>query len=200
MMTTKTKRKLELTPLAVCMSMAHPRNPKEHNIVSLRQSFRRFGFVATPTVDVDGVMVAGHGRCEALLSMKEDGEEPPEGIDVVDGDWIVPLVRGVKFKSEREREAYVVADNQQVIAGGWDFEVLQDILGELNDESGDRGLEGLGFESIELESLLGRYNPGDPDGGSDPEGGSGGGGGGDRGRTTITATIECPNCHHKFER
>lgn len=203
--------KLEKMGLPALLAMAHKRNPKDHDIGSLVSSFVRFGFIAFPTIDEASMtMVAGHGRCEALEQMRTVGvtdsagnvsKAPPSGITVdSDGTWLVPVVRGIDFKSEKERDAYVIADNQNVMAGGWKFDILSEMLTELRD---DGGFEGLGFETIELNALLGQYAHEPPNDGQDPEqmgndpdpetGGSGA-------RTTMVVTIECPHCHNKFER
>lgn len=199
--------RLEKMALPALLAMAHKRNPKDHDIDSLVSSFVRFGFIAFPTIDeASETMVAGHGRCEGLERMRTVGvvlddksvsKDPPAGITVdAHGTWMVPVIRGIDFKSERERDAYVIADNQNVMAGGWKFDVLSELLGELRD---DGGFDGLGFESIELDALLGQYEQEPPSDGQDPEqmtttSSS------DRGRTEITARIECPHCHTMFER
>lgn len=196
--------KIEMMRLSQLLSMAHKRNPKDHDIDSLEQSFVRFGFTAAPTIDeATQVMVAGHGRCEALERMRSAGKAPPDGIVEKGTEWMVPVVRGVSFKSEHERDAYVIADNQNVMAGGWKFDVLAELIGELEHEG---GFAGLGFQEIELNSLLNRGAPDEPDGGMDPEAtdsnapSSGDGDGDKKGRTEITARIECPHCGKMIER
>lgn len=195
--------RIEMMPLSLLLTMAHKKNPKDHDIDSLIDSFVRFGFKAPPSIDeVTQVMVAGHGRCEALERMRTTARQPPQGIEERGTEWFVPVIRGLEFQSERERDAYVIADNQQVMAGGWRFEVLSELIGQLRD---DGGFSGLGFEEIELNALLGQYNEGDPSGGMDPEATDGndpggGGEGNNKGRTEIKATIVCPHCGGKFER
>lgn len=190
--------RLEAMPLSLLLKMAHKRNPKDHHLDSLIESFLRFGFKAFPTIDeATQVMVAGHGRCEALEIMRTRGQAPPENIVEEGTEWMVPVVRGQSFKSERERDAFVIADNQQVMAGGWKFEILSELIGGLKD---DGGFAGLGFEEIELNALLGQHQVEAPDDGDDPEDRDGNKPSGNKGRTEITARIECPSCGHKFER
>lgn len=191
---TRGSARVERVALDEALGMANPANPKEHGIDKLIASFNRFGFVAPPTVDEGTkLLVAGHGRCLALAKMRDDGLSPPAGIEVIDGRWMVPLLRGLSFANERERNAYTIADNQLTIAGGWKFDQLSNLLAEFNDQ--EFGFEGLGFEQLELDSLLGRRNDGEPDDGDDPEDDDKPGP-----RTTIVATVECPECGHKFER
>ncbi len=188
--------RLEMMSLSDCIAIAHPRNPKEHALAALSDSFVRFGFVAFPTIDeATQTMVAGHGRCEALAQMKFGGMSPPRGIEIRDGDWFLPVVRGVRFQSELERDAYVVADNQQVLAGGWHFDQLADLLRELKDAP--NGFDGLGFETVEIDSLLGNYIADPPDDGFDPEVRTHGGGGAP---PEIAVTVTCPECGHRFVR
>lgn len=145
---------VDTVPLTQCIAWAHRKNPKEHDIDALMASFRRFGFTAPPTIDERSkVMVAGHGRCEALHRMKAAGERPPDGI-VVDqrtGDWLVPLLRGVAFRDDRERDAYLIADNQHVIAGQWNLESLTEMLGSFGTDVD--AFSGLGFDLTDLRTL-----------------------------------------------
>jgi hypothetical protein len=199
------KARIELLPLAQLLSMAHKKNPKEHDLEALAGSFGRFGFIQPPLLDeASSVLVAGHGRCEALELLEKKGSPPPAGIEVApNGEWLVPTVRGVSFANDRERDAYVIADNQHVMNGGWRFEMLTSLLGEIGADGGN--YEGLGFEQVELDNLLGNYVDTSEPSGFDPEANGtsnepSGGGKGDKPRTEITAKIECPNCGHMIQR
>jgi DNA modification methylase len=144
--------RIEPTSLDVCLAMAHKRNPKEHDLSTLIESFQRFGFKAFPSVDeATKTMVAGHGRCLALKQMRDEGYPPPKGIEVDGSDWIVPVVRGMSFDSERERDAYIVADNKLTERGGWNMDLLQDFLGPI--AASEAGFRGLGFADEELATL-----------------------------------------------
>lgn len=147
--------KIEPMPLSTLLEMAHKRNPKEHDVPALVSSFARFGFVAMPTIDeATQIMVAGHGRCEALAAMKAGGTPPPRGVEcALDGEWWVPVVRGIGFASEAERDAYVIADNQHTIHGGWNLDRLSTML----DEVRSVGFDGMGFNAVDLDSLLGKF-------------------------------------------
>lgn len=142
--------RIEYVPLA---SVARwPRNPKEHDLPSLRRSFARFGFVAPILLDEGtGKIVAGHGRLDSLLEAQRAGAPAPDRIEVRNGDWFVPVVRGVAFKSPEEAEAYLIADNRLTMAGGWDEEALAGVLGDLRKAG---GLEGIGFGEGEVERIL----------------------------------------------
>lgn len=191
-----TDPRLEKMTLSSLLKMAHKRNPKEHSIGHLIGSFKRFGFVAYPTIDEKTeTMVAGHGRCLALAQLRNGGEPPPRGVDEVGTEWWVPVIRGISFENERERDAYLLADNQQNLAAGWNLDLLSEMVATLRD---DGGLEGLGFEQVEIDSLLGQAVPDFP--GDNPGSTSSNAPSDEHGRTQITARIECPNCKHVFER
>ena len=57
----------------------------------------------------------------------------------------MPMVRGVAFTDDSEAEAYLLADNQTTILGGWDDGELQKIIESLGTEN---LLAGTGFEEI----------------------------------------------------
>jgi ParB-like chromosome segregation protein Spo0J len=127
-----------------------PRNPKLHDIEQLGASVERFGFVQPILLDEKtNRLVAGHGRLETLRRLKDAGKQPPPRIKISNGDWLVPVVRGVSFKNEKEAEAYLVADNRQVELGGWDEEALADLL-----RGQEIDLTGIGWSSGEIDALI----------------------------------------------
>lgn len=135
-----------------------PKNPKRHDIPGIQASIGRFGYVAPIVIDEkSGRMVAGHGRLEALSELKkavdkkEEGAERPKNVIEKDGEWYVPLLRGNSFKSELEAEAYLIADNRHVETGGWDDDLLRDIMRKFKD---DPNLEAIGWTQHELDLLL----------------------------------------------
>ncbi|MBI4460061.1 MAG: hypothetical protein HY648_08395, partial [Acidobacteria bacterium] len=122
------------------------RNPKKHEIDTVLASMGRFGYVAPMILDErTGRLVAGHGRLESLKKAKLEGKHPPGRIRIQNGEWLVPVIRGVAFADDSEAEAYLLADNQTTILGGWDVEELKEILASLE---ADGGLEGTGFEDL----------------------------------------------------
>jgi len=129
-----------------------PRNAKEHDLGALSISMRRFGNVNPMLEDTrTGRLVYGHGRLETLLGMKSRSEDPPEGIKIRDdGMWLAPVVRGVRFASDSEAEAYGIADNRITELGGWDEPLLVEALASLAAE-GDEMLEGIGFDADDLD-------------------------------------------------
>ncbi len=123
------------------------RNPKRHDLPTLMDSIRRFGFAQPICRDgKTGKLVAGHGRLEALLKLHSLGQPAPKRIRVnAAGEWCVPVLSGIAFDTEEEAEAFLLADNRISQIGGWDQQELDAILADLDD------LSGVGFELTAAE-------------------------------------------------
>lgn len=147
------------------------RNPKTHDNLTITGSVSRFGYVEPIVLDErTHRLVAGHGRREALLAMRQANEDPPQGIRLgEDGRWLVPVVRGWASKSDAEAEAYLLVSNQATIAAGWDDLALAKMLQDLSVQT---DVEGLGWDEDQLAELLRQVS-------GDGAGGEGGGEGGD---------------------
>jgi hypothetical protein len=127
------------------------------------QSILRFGFVAPVMIDeATDTLVAGHGRLQALAAMRADGYDPPRGImekaGIAEGQWEAPVFRGVTFTSEHDRDAYLIADNNLTIKGGWRMDALTDMLESLATEDPQHGLDGTGYDMEDLDMLLADKN------------------------------------------
>lgn len=146
--------RVEYTPLRQIQTW--DRNPKDHDLGQLHQSMNRWGYVQPVLLnEASEKLVAGHGRLETLTQMQAAKLDPPDGIQLAeDGDWLVPVIRGVTFQNESEAEAYGIADNQLVILGGWDDAKLAEILADLAVE--EMGLDGTGYDTEDLDDLLSR--------------------------------------------
>lgn len=100
-------------------------NPKDHEADLIAASIAAHGFVGGVIIDErTGKLVAGHGRRDELLRARAAGEDPPEGIQVVDGTWMVPVQRGWRSKTKRQAEQFIVADNATTAAAGFDAAAL----------------------------------------------------------------------------
>ncbi len=137
----------------------HPRNPKDHDNGAIAKSIERFGYIAPILMDErTGYVVAGHGRIDTLVALKEQGKGAPARIDVRRKEWYVPVVRGISFNSDHEVEAYLVADNRLTTLGGWNEPDLAGLLQELANE--DHALfEATGFDDADLQALLDELTP-----------------------------------------
>lgn len=151
----KTKDKLRIEYLPLSELKRAPVNPKLHATQDIRESFSRFGFVAPIIMDdKTGQLVAGHGRVDSLALDKQEGKKPPERVIAKNGEWLVPVVRGVSFDDPNEATAYVLADNQLTILGGFDEKALAESLERLVYESdGAAGLLGTGYSEEALQEL-----------------------------------------------
>lgn len=129
------------------------KNPKDHNIGEIYSSIKRWGFVEIPVVnEATGKLVAGHGRLETLKLLKKEGFVP-EGIKVDDnGEWLIPVQRGISFKSDAEAEAYLVASNRLVELGGWKQDELVELLENVAIETED--MSGVGFDLADIQNIL----------------------------------------------
>lgn len=142
---------VEYMPLADLAARRWSRNPKRHKTDELLASFDRFGYVSPPTInEATGTLVAGHGRVEGLMALKELGKAPPSRVRVENGDWLVPVLRGIAFDDDREAEAYAIADNSLVELGGWNDEELLAIIGSFTEAD----YAGTGFTPDDLDRLV----------------------------------------------
>lgn len=134
-----------------------------HDVGGIGTSVSRFGFNAPPIVDErSGRLVVGHGRIKALRARKVEGKGPPARVEEREGEWYVPVLRGVEFQNADDAEAYLTADNRWTELGGRDDNVLAEVLSDL--AAGDGGLEGTGFDGDDLDQLLGDLSGGDQSG------------------------------------
>lgn len=149
--------KIQYVPLSEVQRW--PRNPKDHDIGQLSQSIQRFGYVNPVLIDErTGKLVAGHGRVDTLQAMKAQGETPPRRVKAENGEWYVPVIRGVGFNSDAEAEAYLLADNRLTEIGGWEDQRLAETLSDLTAE-GEAMLTGIGFDGDDIDQLLADLEP-----------------------------------------
>ena len=126
------------------------RNPKLHDLPTIRASLTRFGIADAAGIvnEATGKLVAGHGRVTALRDMRDTGDPAPAGVTVdAKGRWKVPVLSGVEFTDDAEAEAFLLAHNRTTELGGWDSALLADTLDDLGDNTG------IGFKLPELPGL-----------------------------------------------
>ena len=146
-------RRISYIPLDEIAAAA--RNPKEHNLPGIQTSIARFGFVSPAVIDErTGRLVAGHGRIFALRAMRDTGQIPPAGIRIsAAGIWLVPVLEGWASRSDLEAEAFLLADNEWTVRGGWDNGALGQVLQDLVTVDPDL-LTITGFTSDDLAGIL----------------------------------------------
>jgi hypothetical protein len=141
-----------------------PKNPKEHDLKFLGESFEEHGFVDPALIDEGtGLMVKGHGRIEKLQEMRDAGEAPPDRVQVRDGKWFAPVIRGVRFKSKAKAGKYLLADNRGTELGGWNNKLLADLLANYKTDPVGTGFSSkdiVRFVSMETGSFLAGFRTG----------------------------------------
>ncbi|MCC3306737.1 site-specific DNA-methyltransferase [Sneathiella sp. HT1-7] len=120
----------------------YARNARTHSKKQIRQiadSIEEFGFTNPVLVDGTGGVIAGHGRIEAarLLGMES-----------------VPTLCLADLTQEQVR-AYIIADNRLAELAGWDREILAIELQELLTIDLDFDITLTGFETPEIDILIG---------------------------------------------
>lgn len=117
----------------------YAKNAKVHSttqVEDIANSIREFGFNNPVLVDERDGIVAGHGRVMAAELL---------GLDAV------PCIR-LSHLSERQRRAYILADNKLAEKSTWDFAILAEEVNALAELDVD--LELTGFDEQELDALL----------------------------------------------
>ena len=117
----------------------YARNARTHSkdqIMQLRASIREFGFLNPVLVDKELNIIAGHGR---IMAAREEGLTE------------LPCVF-VEHLTETQKKAYIIADNRLALNAGWDAEMLEVELEELQGANFDVSL--LGFDEAELNKFM----------------------------------------------
>lgn len=117
----------------------YARNSRTHSdeqVAQIAASINEWGFTNPILIDIDGEIIAGHGRLMAAQKL---------GLDEV------PCVTAVGW-SDAQKKAYVIADNKLAINAGWDDDMLAVEFSELQDLDFDLNLTG--FNADELANLL----------------------------------------------
>jgi len=117
----------------------YARNSRTHSdeqVAQIAASIKEWGFTNPILVDIDGEIIAGHGRLLAAqkLGLKE-----------------VPCITAVGW-SDAQKKAYVIADNKLGLNAGWDETLLKIEFKELGDLNFN--LEKTGFSLDELAKLF----------------------------------------------
>jgi DNA modification methylase len=130
-------KRIELWPLE--RLKPYDRNARTHSaeqVAQIAASIVEFGFTNPILVDSHDGIIAGHGRLMAATEL---------------GLKTVPVVV-LDHLSERQRKAYILADNQLALNAGWDTDLLRAELQDLAEQEFDLSL--IGFSDEELADLL----------------------------------------------
>jgi ParB-like chromosome segregation protein Spo0J len=165
-------KRIELWPLD--RLKPYERNARTHSAEQVAQigaSIVEFGFTNPILVDSSDGIVAGHGRFAAAQEL---------------GLKTVPVVV-LDHLSDRQRKAYIIADNKLALNAGWDLDLLSAELADLQEI--DFNLDVIGFTDAELTDLMAEPNfePATKEDQSKLD---------EKNREEINCT--CPNCGHEF--
>ena len=130
-------KRIELWP--VDRLRPYERNARTHSaeqVAQIAASIVEFGFTNPILVDSNDGIIAGHGRLTAAQEL---------------GLRTVPVVV-LDHLSDRQRKAYIIADNQLAFNAGWDTDLLRGELQDLAELDFDLSL--IGFSDDELADLL----------------------------------------------
>jgi hypothetical protein len=137
------RQRIVLMPLSELLKRRSPENAKEHDIDLIRESIREHGLVDLPGIDdTSGKIARGHGRAEALEAMRTEDEPPPLEVKLRKGEWLVPVMVGVKFKDKRQLFKYQLVDNKATERGGWNHGKVGKVLHFI----GEKNLIGTGID------------------------------------------------------
>lgn len=151
--------------LALDALQAYPRNPKLHDLGAIRLSIDEFGFIDRIVInETTGNLIAGHGRLLVLAQMYQQGDAAPDGIEIVEVEtdegaiskWALP-VDFVRVPASKEAAA-VIALNRTTELGGWNEQLLLDLLNEIQNDAPDL-LYATGYDSDDLDEMLKNSNP-----------------------------------------
>jgi DNA modification methylase len=120
----------------------NPKNARKHSdhqIKLLMGSINAFGFVGVLVIGEDNVIVSGHGRFEAARRLQLAS---------------LPCVR-VEHLTPEAKAALALADNKLAEHSSWDEAALAETLSELSTADLDFDIGATGFDSVDLDRLLG---------------------------------------------
>ena len=119
---------------------SNPRTHSEKQLTKLRASIQKFGFTAPVLTDESGVILSGHGRVHAAMSL---------GLPTIPTRVLTGL-------TETQKSAYVIADNKIAALSKWDDALLKSELEILIQQ--DFEIEVTGFSTAEIDIMFDDVN------------------------------------------
>lgn len=141
-------RELKITYRAPGELKPSPRNSRKHStgqISRVARSITTFGFIEPVIINRDDEIIVGHARTAAALEAKLAS---------------IPTVLNDDMSSEQMR-AYCIASNRLAELSDWDEELLALELGELENLNLDFDLTSVGFDTADIDRMLGSFVDGD---------------------------------------
>lgn len=118
---------------------AYEKNARTHSdeqVAEIADSIRKYGFINPIITDGDGVVIAGHARLMAAISL---------------GLTEVPTIAYSHLRGAL-KQGYILADNRMALSAGWDTELLIEELRSLDEQGFE--LRHTGFTADEIEIYL----------------------------------------------
>lgn len=131
----------EVQEVARSVLVPYARNAKIHSdeqVQMIANSIREFGFISPCLIDRDYNIIAGHGRVMAAEFL---------GLETVPCVFVEGL-------TEDQRRAYILTDNRLTELGGWDYE-----LRDMELENIDIDMTAFGFEETPEFDIDGLFAP-----------------------------------------
>ena len=116
------------------------RTHSDSQVAQVAASIQEFGFTNPILIDADNSIIAGHGRLLAAQRL---------------GITEVPCIR-LGYLTDHQKRAYVIADNKLALNAGWDIELLNLELSEIDDS--DLDIEITGFGEAEIIALTNSHS------------------------------------------
>lgn len=122
----------EIEHLLIDELIPYENNARTHDknqIEKLKNSLKEFGFINPVIIDENNMILVGHGR---IMGAKE--------LEIK----TVPCIR-IKYLTEDQKKAYILADNKLSDMAGWDLDLLNEEL-----ESIELDMSLFGFDDIDF--------------------------------------------------
>ena len=131
---------MEIEKIKIELLLPYNQNARKHGeqqVEKIAASIREFGFNNPVLIDESNGIIAGHGRVVAATKI---------------GYTEVPCVR-LKHLSEKQKKAYILADNRiSEVGGEWDEKLLKKEIESLVDEM--NLLDAAGFNDFDIEKII----------------------------------------------
>lgn len=159
----------ELVRIKVADLIPYEKNPRkipQSAIDDVRESIRQCGQLDPIEIDENNVILAGHTRRLAYMA---------EGIEEVDAIRYTGM-------TEKQKRKYRILANKTGERSGWDYELLEWELEDLDFEGYDFGLDTSTLNDVDIESF---FTPNEKSGMETEK---------------ATHRIQCPHCGEWFDR
>lgn len=146
-------RRIEYMPIDSIPDAA--RNPKGHDDALIAGSIGSHGMVDPIVLDErTGAIISGHGRKANLVALRDAGASMPDGIELVDGQWCAPVVRGWSSRDDVHALEVGITVNRGTERGGWNTRELIGALDDIKVAGGGELAATIGFTEADLQRMV----------------------------------------------